>query len=87
MAAAAANTAAKIKAITRTNRDHSHGAAAIVTELAELRRITERNVSSVKQTRTTTSDLLRYAEALTAVVEGLSGPNGSNGRARRTNGH
>jgi methyl-accepting chemotaxis protein len=88
MSGAAANTAAQIKTITRTNRDHSIGATAVVNELAELRRITDRNAAGVKETRTTTADLLRYAEALTAVVDDLRAPaNGSNGRPARTNGH
>ena len=56
-------------------------------QLAELRRVTDRNASGVKQSRTTTADLLRYAEALTAVVDDLQKPNGSNGRSSRTNGH
>ena len=87
MTSASANTANQIKQITRTNRDHSVSAAAVVTELAELRRVTDRNASGVKQARTTTADLLRYAEALTSVVDDLQRPNGSNRRASRTNGH
>ena len=46
------------------------------------------NAAGVKHTRTTTADLLRHAEALTAVVDDLRKPaQGSNGRATRTNGH
>ena len=57
-------------------------------ELAELRRIADRNAAGVKHTRTTTADLLRHAEALTAVVDDLRKPaQGSNGRTTRTNGH
>jgi methyl-accepting chemotaxis protein len=88
MSGAATNTANQIKTITRSNRDHSQAAAAVAAELTETRRISERNVSGVKQTRTTTADLLRHAEALTAVVDDPRTPgNGSNGRPARTNGH
>ena len=53
-----------------------------------MRRITDRNAAGVKQTRTTTADLLRHAEALSAVVDDLRAPaNGSQRAAARTNGH
>ena len=45
---------------------------ATVEGIAELRRVTERNVAGVRQTRSSSGDLLRYAEALTAVVDDLT---------------
>jgi methyl-accepting chemotaxis protein len=72
MTSAAANTASQIKQITHANREQSVAAAAIVKDLEETRRVTERNASGVKQTRGSSADLLRYAEALTAVVDDLS---------------
>jgi methyl-accepting chemotaxis protein len=71
MSTAAANTARQIKAITFTNRGHAQAVSAVLTDLAEIRRITERNAGGVKQTRSGTADLVRSAQALTDVVSGL----------------
>jgi methyl-accepting chemotaxis protein len=72
MTSAAANTATQIKQITHANREQSVAAAAIVRDLEETRRVTERNASGVKQTRGSSADLVRYAQALTAVVDDLT---------------
>jgi len=69
MTTASANTARQIKMITHANREHSTAAGGILTELGELRRIAERNASGAKQTRATTAELLRRAEALTGVTD------------------
>jgi methyl-accepting chemotaxis protein len=72
MTTAAANTARQIKGITGANREHSQVAGAILQDLAELRRVTDRNVAGVRQTRASTADLVRSADALAAVVVDLS---------------
>jgi methyl-accepting chemotaxis protein len=58
--------------ITAANREHSTTAASVLSEIGELRRIADRNVSGAKQTRVSTADLLRQAQALTGVMDGLS---------------
>jgi len=68
MTGAAANTAKQVKGITQANRSHLQAVTALTGDLAEMRRITERNAGGVAETRDGTSDLLRNAQALTSVV-------------------
>ena len=55
----------------------------VLQDLAELRRVTDRNAAGVRQTRASTADLLRYAEALTAVVDDLRSKRALIRRGRR----
>ena len=71
MTASAANTTKQIKGITAANKEHSQTAGAALEDLAELRRITDRNADGVRQTREGTADLVRAAQALTAMVDTL----------------
>ena len=71
MTSAAGNTAKQIKTITMANREHSQAAGTVLQELTELRRITDRNAAGVRQTREGTTDLVRSAQALTAMVDKL----------------
>ena len=80
---ATGNTATQVRAITRANREHSQVAAALVDDLAAIRSVTDRSADGVRQTRTTTAELLKHAEGLTT----LSRRGGTNGRSPRTNGH
>jgi methyl-accepting chemotaxis protein len=83
MARAVTTTAKDIKAITQANKTHSAGATRLVTQLAEVRRITQRNADGVRQTRGGTADLLKQAEMLTGLVDGAgSGARSANGRGR-----
>jgi methyl-accepting chemotaxis protein len=65
----AATTARQIKTITAANRSHSQAVAALVGDITEIRRITERNASGVQGTRAGTADLLRSAQALASTVD------------------
>ena len=59
-------------------------AARLVTQLDDIRVITDRNAAGVKQTRGGTVDLLRQAETLTGIMDGAAGSTGgANGRARQ----
>jgi methyl-accepting chemotaxis protein len=84
MASATSNTSKQIKLISHANRDHVQVSQKLLEDLGEVRRVTDRNASSVQQTRASTADLLRQAEALNAIVE--RSPK-SDGRPGRTNGH
>ncbi len=63
MIAAAQNTAKQIKLITNANLEHSTVSGSLLRSVAEIRQITDRNASGVKQTRGGTDDLLRRAQA------------------------
>ena len=69
MTGAANTTLKQIKLITHANREHSTVSASLMTSLAELRQIADRNAGGVKRTRGGTDDLLRRANALIALVE------------------
>jgi methyl-accepting chemotaxis protein len=69
---AAANTAKQVKLITAANRVHSQGVASVVDDVAAVRRIAERNAGGVRDARSGTGDLLRNAEALSAMVTDLA---------------
>lgn len=72
MTTASANTARQIKLITHANREHSTTATSVLTELGDVRRIADRNATGAKQTRAGTAELVRQAEALTDVIDGLA---------------
>ena len=84
MTTAAHTTARDIKLITQATRAQSASMTALVTQLADVRRVSERNAEAVKQTRGGTAALLKHAEALTGLVgEALaSSPRNGNGRGR-----
>jgi methyl-accepting chemotaxis protein len=77
-----AGTARDIKGITEANRTQSVAAARLVTQLAEIRRITERNAEGVRQTRGNTADLLKQAETLTGLMDSTLARRSSNGHGR-----
>jgi methyl-accepting chemotaxis protein len=83
MTTAAHATARDLQLITRANREQSAAAGRVVAQLDEIRRIADRNAVGVKQTRGSTADLLRQAEALTGIVgEAATSPAGGNSRSR-----
>jgi len=82
MAKAAASTAKETKTLTEANKRHSVGAAQLVSQLADIRRITERNADGMRQTRGGTADLLKQAELLTGLVDSVTVSKGTNGRGR-----
>ena len=84
MTSAAQGTAKHIKLITKANVEHSTTATALLGSIAEVRTITDRNASGVKQTRGGTDDLLRRAQALLAIVNRPSTARSGNGRASRS---
>ena len=69
MIAAAQSTAKQIKLITKANVEHSTVSDSLLRSVGEIRQITDRNATGVKQTRGGTEDLLRRAQALAALVE------------------
>jgi len=77
-----AATARDIKAITHANRTQSSGAARLVTQLAEIRRITDRNAEGVRKTRGSTADLLKQAETLTGLMDSALAKRSTNGNGR-----
>ena len=74
MAGSIQNVTRHVAQITRANREHSSVATSLVASVAEVREITERNASGVKRTRTSTDDLLRRAEVLTALAAQRTAP-------------
>jgi methyl-accepting chemotaxis protein len=72
MTSAASNTASQIKTITQANRGHSQSVAAVLGEVAEARRFTERHAGSLRETRSGTADLVRDAAALNSAVDALA---------------
>jgi methyl-accepting chemotaxis protein len=82
MAKAAAFTAREIKTITQANKNHSAGAARLLSQLSEIRRITERNADGVRQARGGTADLLKQAETLTGLMDSAVAARSANGRSR-----
>ena len=58
--------------VTAANRAHSQGVGGLLTDLTEMRRITERNLGGAKETRAGTADLARNAQNLTAVMADLA---------------
>src|SRR6185295_1342557 len=68
MTTASQNTSRQIKAISRSNQEQSIVAGSLLTTLAEIRRITERNASGVRNARGGTDGLVRRADRLAALV-------------------
>ena len=88
MIALAQSTAKQVKLITKANAEHSTVSTSLLRSVGEIRHITDRNASSVKQTRGGTEDLVRRAQALATLVEPPTPqrPNGRhNPRATRGN--
>ena len=84
MTTAVQSTAKQIKLITTANVEHSTAASALLASLTEIRQVTQRNATGVKQTRGGTDDLLRRAQALGALVTGPAPTaRGNNGRSQR----
>ncbi len=55
MTTAVASTAREIKLISHANREHSTVAGTLLGEVAEIRKITDRNARGVKETRVSTA--------------------------------
>ena len=72
------NITKQIDLITKANKQHSSRAGRVLTQLKDVRAITERNARSARDTQGGTGDLLRHAEALTGALTPQK--NGSNGR-------
>ena len=84
MISAAQTTAKQIKVITKANLEHSTVSNSLLRSVGEIRQITDRNASGVKQTRGGTEDVLRRAQALAALVEQPAHrPNGRGTRGSR----
>jgi methyl-accepting chemotaxis protein len=76
----AQKTAKQIALITRASAGHADGSTRLLSQLRDIRAITERNARAVKETRGGTADLLRHADALAgALRKGAQRP-GTNGR-------
>jgi methyl-accepting chemotaxis protein len=82
MAGAAASTARDVKSITQANRTQSASAAQLLSQVADIRRVTERNAEGVKQTRGGTAALLKQAEALTGIMGNAFPRTSKNGHGR-----
>ena len=84
MDGAAVSTERDIKLITQANRAQSATAAQLVSQIADIRRITERNAEGVRQTRGGTAALLKQAETLSGIMDDAfsKATNGHNGRGR-----
>jgi methyl-accepting chemotaxis protein len=85
MTSAAHNISKQISFITRSNKEHSGIALAVLESLHEIRRVTAQNSEGAKNTLRGTKNLLDTVEALVADMEDLNG-NGSTGKRRRSNG-
>ena len=66
MSSATSNTTKQIALITKANKERADACAGIAGQMKDIRRITERNASGVKQTRGSTGDLVTQAQALDA---------------------
>jgi methyl-accepting chemotaxis protein len=95
MTTATVNTAKHMKSITHANREHSEAAARLLSQLRDIRVITDRNARDVRETRGGTADLLRQATELAGLVDsGRSGSRpgrtatraGGNGKSHGPNG-
>jgi methyl-accepting chemotaxis protein len=84
MASAVQNTAKQVKLISKANVEQSGAAAALLSSIGEVRKITDRNASGVKQTRGGTDDLMRHAQALVNLMKRPSHAKNSNGRSTRS---
>ena len=73
------NITKQMDLITKANKQHSSRAGRVLTQLKDVRAITERNARSARDTQGGTGDLLRHAEALTGAL--TPHKNGSNVRS------
>jgi len=87
ISAAVANVSKQIRLVTQANREHSNVAESLVAGLADVRKVTDRNVRGVMQTRQNSADLMRHADALNEIVGGSARRPADNGRGTGANGH
>ena len=80
---ASLNTAKQIKLISAANREHSSVSGSLLAQLQEIRRITDENVRSARDTRGGTAELTRQASTL---VGSLAARKVAPARSRTTNG-
>jgi hypothetical protein len=64
------------------NKQHSKATARLVTQLAEVRRVAQRNVEGVGRTRRGTVDLLKQAQTLSGLMNSAKAKS-TNGRPKR----
>jgi methyl-accepting chemotaxis protein len=88
MSTATGNTAKQLKLITHANREHSLVAAHMLDQLRAVRQITDRNARDVNETRSSTAELIKHAEALSGIAQ-TNGRRtaGANGKRGGVNGH
>ena len=65
LSAASLNTAKQIKLISGANREHATVSAGLLTQLREIRQVTEQNVVTARDARGATATLARDAATLT----------------------
>ncbi len=71
MAKAAELSAREIRSVAKANQQHSKSAAKVAAQLADIRRITQRNADGVSRTRGGTADLIEQARTLVGSDERL----------------
>ena len=71
MAKAADQSAREIRTVAKGNQQHSKGTAKVVAQLADIRRITQRNAEGVSRTRGGTADLIDQARSLTSLMNNV----------------
>jgi methyl-accepting chemotaxis protein len=81
--AAATNTSKQIKLIHRANREHSTVAGGLLQQVADVRRIAERNAAGMTRTRGSLDELEAQARALGAAVAGVAVSGAPGARAAR----
>jgi methyl-accepting chemotaxis protein len=72
--AAVSNTSKQIKLIHRANREHTTVAGGLLEQVADVRRVAERNAHGVSETRSSVEDLRNQAIALGSAGDGTQGP-------------
>ena len=82
IAKSAERSSREIRTVAKGNQQHSKGMTKIVGQLAEIRRIAQRNAEGVGRTRSGTADLIDQARALAMQANAPNGKssNGRNGR-------
>ena len=72
----------EIRAVATGNKQQSKAAARLVSQVGDVRRITQRNAEGVGRTRGSTADLLKQAQVLTGLMN-TPKPRATNGRRER----
>ena len=72
MTSAAQSTSKQIALITRANREHSVVATKILSDLSDIREITDRNAAGVKDTQRAATSLLARAQTIGELVDQMA---------------